>query len=130
MTFFINSPIATQSQGGSQIIGKLMEIKFERYHLQSDLRSPLKGFETVSVPTEVRIDPLTKRKSRIITLGLPSQGKFDFSQMAEESKGCFFCPENVFSKTPKFLEEIAPEGRISIGRAVGFHNLNPGGTYA
>lgn len=106
-----------------------MDIKFERYHLQSDLRSPLKGFETVSVPTEVRIDPLTKRKSRIITLGLPSQGKFDFSQMAEESKGCFFCPENVFSKTPQFLEEIAPEGRISIGRAVGFPNLNPVGTY-
>jgi len=106
-----------------------MDIKFERYHLQSDLRSPLKGFETVSVPTEVRIDPLNKRKSRIITLGLPSQDKFDFSQMAEESKGCFFCPENVFSKTPQFLEEIAPEGRISIGRAVGFPNLNPVGTY-
>ncbi len=106
-----------------------MDIKFERYHLQSDLRSPLKGFETVSVPTEVRIDPLTKRRSRITTFSLPSKGKFDFTQMAEESKGCIFCPENVFSKTPKFLEEIIPEGRISIGKAVGFPNLNPIGTY-
>ncbi|MEW6375124.1 MAG: hypothetical protein AB1502_04955 [Thermodesulfobacteriota bacterium] len=106
-----------------------MEIKFERFHLQSDLRSPLKGFETISVPTEVRIDPLTKRRSRIITWGLPSKDKFDFFQMAEESKECFFCPENVFSKTPQFLEEIVPEGRICIGRAMGFPNLNPVGTY-
>jgi len=106
-----------------------MEIKFERFHLQADLRSPLKEFATISVPTEVRIDPLTKRRSRIVTWGLPSQGKFDFTQMAEESKGCFFCPENVFLKTPQFINEIAPEGRIRRGRAVGFPNLNPMGTY-
>jgi len=106
-----------------------MEIKFERIHLQSDLLSPLKGFEKISVPTEVRIDPLTKRRSRIITWGLPSKGKFDFSQMAEESKGCFFCPENVLLKTPQFLKETVPEGRICIGKAVGFPNLNPVGTY-
>jgi len=106
-----------------------MEIKLERIHLQSDLLSPLKGFEKISVPTEVRIDPLTKRRSRIITWGLPSKGKFDFSQMAEESKGCFFCPENLFLKTPQFLKEIVPEGRICIGKAVGFPNLNPVGSY-
>src|SRR4030067_785762 len=129
MTFFINSPIATQSQGGSQIIGKLMEIKFERYHLQSDLRSPLQGFETISVPTEVRIDPLTKRRSRIITWALPPQDKFDFSKMAEESKGCIFCPENVLQKTPQYLNEISADGRISFGGATGFPNLCPAGTY-
>ena len=106
-----------------------MEIKFERYHLQSDLRSPLRGFETISVPTEVRIDPLTKRRSRIITWSLPPQNKFDFSKMAEESKGCIFCPENVLQKTPQFLNEISPEGRISIGGATGFPNLYPAGTY-
>ncbi len=106
-----------------------MEIKFERYHLQSDLRSPLAGFETVSVPTEVRIDPLTRRRSRIITWGLPSPGKFDFSNMAEESKGCLFCPENILQKTPQFIKEIAPEGRVCMGGAVGFPNLNPIGSY-
>lgn len=106
-----------------------MEIKFERFHLQSDLCSPLKGFETISVPTEVRIDPLTKRHSRIITWGLPPQGKFDFSMMAEESRKCFFCPENVLQKTPQFLKDIVPEGRICIGKAVGFPNLNPVGSY-
>ena len=106
-----------------------MEIKFERYHLQSDLHSPLKGFEPVSVPTEVRIDPLTGRRSRIITWSLPPQPKFDFSRMVEESKGCIFCPQNVLLKTPKFIKEIVPEGRISIGKAVGFPNLFPAGTY-
>jgi galactose-1-phosphate uridylyltransferase len=109
---------------------RAMEIKFERYHLQSDFRSPLKGFESVSVPTEIRIDPLTKRMIRIITLDLPSKKKFDFSQLTEKSKGCFFCPENVFTKTPQFLEEIIPEGRLQIGEAIGFPNLNPIGTYS
>jgi len=106
-----------------------MEIKFERFHLQADLLSPLKEFESVSVPTEVRIDPLTKRRSRIITWGLPPTGKFDFSQLTAESKECFFCPENVLSKTPQFPKEIIPEGRISMGKAVGFPNLSPVGTY-
>ena len=106
-----------------------MEIKFERFHLQSDLRSPLQGFESISVPTEVRIDPLTKRRSRIVTWGLPTKGKFDFSQMAVEPKGCFFCPDNVLSKTPQFPKEIIPEGRILIGKAAGFPNLSPVGTY-
>jgi galactose-1-phosphate uridylyltransferase len=49
--------------------------------------------------------------------------------MAKESKGCFFCPENVLQKTPQFLNEISPEGRISMGKAIGFPNLSPAGTY-
>lgn len=106
-----------------------MEIKFERVHLQCDLLSPLKGFEKVSVPTELRIDPLTQRRSRIIAWGLPSKGKFDFSQMAEESEGCIFCPGNLLQKTPRCLEEIVPGGRIVVGKAVGFPNLNPVGSY-
>jgi hypothetical protein len=72
-----------------------MEIKFERFQLQADILSPLKEFELVSVPTEVRIDPLTKRRSRIITWGLSPTGKFDFSQMMAKSKECFLpgtCP--------------------------------------
>lgn len=107
-----------------------MEIEFEQFHLQSNLRSPLKGFEAISVPMEIRVDPLTKRRSRIISFSLPSKGKFDFSRMAEESKGCFFCPENIFQKTPRFVEKIIPEGRIQVGNAVGFPNLNPIGTYS
>ncbi len=106
-----------------------MEIKFERYHLQSDFLSPLKEFETVSIPTEVRIDPLTKRRCRIITWSPPEEGRFDFSRMVEESKGCIFCPENVHQKTPRFLKEIAAEGRLSKGEAVGFPNLFPAGSY-
>ncbi|MCX8116776.1 MAG: hypothetical protein N3G78_02445 [Desulfobacterota bacterium] len=106
-----------------------MDIQFERYHLQCDLLSPLQGFETVSVPTEVRIDPLTKRRCRIITWGLPDTGRIDLSRMVEESRGCIFCPENVHLKTPKFLKEIAPEGRLSRGEAVGFPNLFPAGSY-
>ncbi len=106
-----------------------MEIKFERFHLQSDFLSPLKGFEKVSVPTEVRVDPLTRRRSRIITWALPPQEKFAFSKMVEQSKGCIFCPENVLQKTPQFMKEISSEGRISIGGATGFPNLFPAGTY-
>ncbi len=106
-----------------------MEIKFERYHLQSELLSPATGFEKISVPTEVRIDPLTGRRSRIITWALPPQEKFDFSRMAEQSKGCIFCPENVLQKTPQFTKDISSDGRISIEGATGFPNLFPAGTY-
>jgi galactose-1-phosphate uridylyltransferase len=62
-------------------------------------------------------------------MSFPSKNRFDFSQLVEESKGCFFCPENVLLKTPKFIEEIVPEGRICIGKTVGFPNLNPVGTH-
>ena len=106
-----------------------MEIKFERFYLQSDFRSHIGGSEIISVPTEVRIDPLTKRRSRIITWALPPQDKFDFSRMVQESKGCIFCPENVLQKTPQFLNEISSEGKISVGGAIGFPNLYPAGTY-
>lgn len=106
-----------------------MEIKFERYHLQSDLLSPLKEFEKISIPTEIRIDPLTRRRSRIITWALPSQEKYDFPGMGEQSKECIFCPANVAQKTPQFIKEISAEGRISIGGATGFPNLFPAGTY-
>ncbi|MGD0916058.1 MAG: hypothetical protein ABSB22_06340 [Thermodesulfobacteriota bacterium] len=107
-----------------------MEIKFERFHFQSGLRSPLRGFEPILVPTEIRVDPLTKRRSRITTLSLPTKGRLDLSRMAEESKGCFFCPDNVLLKTPQFLEEIIPAGRVQVGKAVGFPNLNPIGTHS
>jgi UDPglucose--hexose-1-phosphate uridylyltransferase len=106
-----------------------MEIKFERFHIQSDYRIPQEGLKRVSIPTEIRIDPLTRRRSRITTWAVPSKGTIDLSQLAEESKGCIFCPENLLSKTPLFLEEIIPEGRIIIGRATGFPNINPSGTY-
>jgi galactose-1-phosphate uridylyltransferase len=50
--------------------------------------------------------------------------------MATESAGgCFFCPANVFSKTPQYPKEMIPEGRIAVGNAVGFPNLSPAGTY-
>lgn len=106
-----------------------MEIKFERFHIQSDYREAQDGLSRVSIPTEIRIDPLTRRRSRITAWAVPSKGSIDLSKMAEESKGCIFCPENVLSKTPLFLEEIIPEGRVMIGKAVGFPNLNPSGTY-
>jgi len=106
-----------------------MEIKFERFHVQSDYRMAQDGLSRVSIPTEIRIDPLTRRRSRITAWAVPSKGTVDLSRMAEESKGCIFCPENVLSKTPLFIEEIVPEGRVLMGKAVGFPNLNPSGTY-
>ncbi len=44
-------------------------------------------------------------------------------------KGCPFCPGQVDSMTPKFIPEIAPEGRIRKGRAVSFPNSFPYAQY-
>lgn len=43
--------------------------------------------------------------------------------------GCFFCPENIRSATPRFPEEICPGGRIERGECILFPNLYAFGGY-
>ncbi|MEM2991617.1 MAG: hypothetical protein QXQ02_10625, partial [Halobacteria archaeon] len=42
---------------------------------------------------------------------------------------CYFCPDRIQTQTPMFAEEIAPEGRISVGESTVFPNLNPFAQY-
>lgn len=43
--------------------------------------------------------------------------------------GCFFCPENIPTATPRFPEDICPSGRLEKGECVLFPNLFAFGGY-
>ena len=107
-----------------------MRVQFESAARQATFLSPLKNFERVTQDLEHRKDPLTGRGSIVI------KGRLDYVKnlidtdqsfldgLVESTRGtCPFCPEAVASKSPKFVPELAPEGRIRVGEAVCFPSL-------
>lgn len=85
----------------------------------------------VARDTEVRLDPLTGASSRIVFDPGFTPPKQDFIKVAEQTRGknCPFCPENVIKVTPRFPEEVVPEGRVSYGEAIVAPNLFPYSKY-
>jgi galactose-1-phosphate uridylyltransferase len=107
-----------------------MPIHFESVTREARLLSPLKNFEPDSQVIEHRRDPLTGRS--VIVL----KGRIDYVRRYLESdekaiddlanstqKDCPFCPDAVEKRAPKFIPEVSPEGRISVGEAVCFPSL-------
>ena len=84
------------------------------------------NFKETVRPTEIRIDPLSGRTSRIIYFPVTLPPPPDQSQLAEFTKQfCPFCRPAVFERTPKFPEDLIPEGRITRNSAVVFPNAFP-----
>ncbi|MEM1689149.1 MAG: hypothetical protein QXX33_05310 [Candidatus Hadarchaeales archaeon] len=105
-----------------------MTVEFRREIEKATFRSPLEGFNLVTQEVEVRVDPLTGRKSRlnIQRARRPKHVKCspEYEQIIESSrKGCFFCPENIENTTPKFPSPL-PD-RIWVGEACVLPNLFP-----
>jgi UDPglucose--hexose-1-phosphate uridylyltransferase len=106
-----------------------MAIRFERREKIARYLDPRANYAETAIACEFRRDPLTGRSGRVAhVLGfqlLP----VDFAPLIAASRmGCPFCPERVFSVTPRFNAEVAPnepEGRIVRGEAVLFPNLAP-----
>jgi UDPglucose--hexose-1-phosphate uridylyltransferase len=87
---------------------------------------PFNNFQRTERPTDIRFDPLTGRSSRIIYFPVTLPPPADQSQLAEVTRQfCPFCKPAVFEKTPRFPEEIVPEGRLTRGGAVVFPNAFP-----
>lgn len=104
-----------------------MSISFRKEEEFFTFHDPMQDGKLIDRKTEVRYDPLTGESSRIIfDPGAPFVPS-DYSKMAEETSGdkCPFCKENVFSKTPRFSDELVEGGRILVGEAVAFPNLFP-----
>ena len=106
------------------------KIEFEKIEDRSELLDPREGYARRSISFEARKDPLTGRVSRI----LPFRRKLSETSVSQEvletsKKGCPFCPGQVDSSTPKFIPEMAPEGRLRRGRAVSFPNSFPYARY-
>lgn len=106
-------------------------------HLQKYLRvtrylDPNNEYKEGSRPTEIRVDPLTGRTSRILNFPMRVPQKPDLTALANKSleMGCPFCPEVVYKLTPKFPADLVAEGRISIGEALVFPNMFPYDTHS
>jgi UDPglucose--hexose-1-phosphate uridylyltransferase len=109
-----------------QVVG----IRFESTLRQARILSPLQNFEPVSQTIDHRKDPLTQRDVIVLKERMDYVKRFietDESFLDELVKsteaGCPFCPGSVLSKSPKFVPEIAPEGRIQVDEAVCFPSL-------
>ena len=105
-------------------------IRFESEVREARILSPLNNFQPATQNIEHRKDPLTKLSVVVI------KGRMDYVKRFIESDqsfldelvqtsaiDCPFCPEAVEKKAPRFIPEIASEGRIQVGEAVCFPSL-------
>jgi UDPglucose--hexose-1-phosphate uridylyltransferase len=90
------------------------------------LLNPLREMRRRSVASEIRLDPLTGRSSRICHFTKLQWEKPDLAALADKTAPhCPFCPERVMAITPCFPPEILPAGRLVDGERVLFPNLAP-----
>ena len=94
---------------------------------------PRAGFAPTEATLEVREDPLTGHRSRILVGQGPllPPTAFDLDALAEQTgPTCPFCPERIDRVTPRFPPAVLAEGTIRRGEAVLFPNLLAYAAYA
>ena len=111
-------------------------IKFEKEIRETKLLNPLSNFQVEVQPIERRRDPLTGKWCRINLKRVERvkqnvvRGVDPLLEIVERTrKSCFFCPENLEKKTPRFPSDLVSEGRLKVGSACLFPNLYPFGEY-
>lgn len=103
------------------------KIEFQVVESESTFLHPRKGFSPTVEKFEVRIDPLTGRTGHFSHFGAIKPQRLSLeSYTTPEIKGfCPFCLENRDRVTPRFMESVVPEGRLSRGEALLIPNLFP-----
>jgi len=107
---------------------------FEKIEVESKL-IPAGKSKAQRIKSEIRIDPLTGRTSRI-TASRGNDTPIDFDDppyrehVRNSEKTCPFCYERLEKTTPTFPKEITPEGRFVYNNSILFPNLNPYGRYS
>jgi UDPglucose--hexose-1-phosphate uridylyltransferase len=90
------------------------------------MQNPQKDMKERRVPSEIRTEPLTGRTARICHFMALKWPPADLAAItAGTETHCPFCPERVLTVTPRFPEEILPEGRLQYEDLVLFPNLAP-----
>jgi UDPglucose--hexose-1-phosphate uridylyltransferase len=105
-------------------------IRFESKSRDARILSPLNNFEPVTQNIEHRKDPLTKL-SVVVLKGrmeyvkrfIESDQSFVDELVQTSAVDCPFCPDATEKRAPRFIPEIAPEGKIHVGEAVCFPSL-------
>jgi len=101
-------------------------MEFRSFIKNAVFYDPFNNFQISQRPTEIRIDPLSGRSSRIIYFPVTLPPPPDQSQLAEMTRQfCPFCKPAVFERTPRFPEDIVAEGRLTRGGVVVFPNAFP-----
>jgi galactose-1-phosphate uridylyltransferase len=108
-----------------------MAIKFLKETCITKFLDPTSGFQPNERETEIRVDPLTGRTSRLIYFPIRALPKPDLKEIVERSSGwCPFCPPTVESVTPKFPPDLFEDERIRQGAAMVFPNMYPYDTFS
>jgi UDPglucose--hexose-1-phosphate uridylyltransferase len=103
-----------------------MPLQFRRQEKVARYLDPRQDFQETTVPCEMRWDPLTGRSGRVAHgLGFQVQPLDVQPLIAASLPACPFCPERIFSVTPRFTGDVVPAGRLQRGEAVLFPNLVP-----
>lgn len=103
------------------------KISFQVFNSESTFLDPRRGFKPTTERFEIRVDPLTGRTGHFSHFGAIKPQKLNLDVYATpEIKGfCPFCLENRDTATPKFTEDIIPEGRLICNEATLIPNLFP-----
>ncbi len=101
-------------------------MQFMSIRKETIMRNPQKEMEERRIPSEIRIDPLTKRTARICHFMKLKWEKPDFdSLLAGTAKWCPFCADKVLTVTPVFPTDLIPQGRMVRDDMVIFPNIAP-----
>lgn len=102
-------------------------MEFVRIPRLTRFLDPRQNYGETTIESEIRLDPLTQFSGRIAHFAAGPRPVVDLDALNQASlvHGCPFCPEMVSRVTPKFVPDIAPEGRFSEGEALVFPNLSP-----
>lgn len=100
----------------------------EFYMIKREARflDPFNNFKEGIREFEIREDPLTGRRSRILYFPIREMKKPDLDPIiAKSKKFCPFCPEMTEKITPKFIPEHFKKDRYRVGEAICFPNAFP-----
>jgi len=101
-------------------------MKFVSIKRDAAFYDPFNEFRMTTRTTDIRIDPLTGKTSRIIYFPVTLPPPPDPMPLAQATQPfCPFCKPGVYEKTPRFPEKIVPEGRIERGDSILFPNAFP-----
>jgi hypothetical protein len=101
-------------------------IVFRKEIKQGRQYDPRHNFALSTIASEIRYDPLTGDSGRLCHFLFNSAPPTDLSALiANSAVTCPFCPGAVDKVTPRFPEDLLPEGRLRHGAAVLFPNLFP-----
>lgn len=101
-------------------------MEFESIRKETIMLNPQKDMARRSIPSQIRIDPLTRRTARICHFMELQWEKPDFESLVAGTEAwCPFCADKVLKITPCFPQDLIPEGRLQKDDMVIFPNIAP-----